>query len=379
MESCSKCRAVLPPGAAFCPACGKKQATTPRKKKSRSHANGMGTVFKRGKSWYCERTLGWRLREDGTRQRIMARKGGFKTSADAWAYLPQLTAAPAVLPQRITFADLYDRWLSRHSDLVTHDTLNCYKAAYKHFAPLHYVPFAEIKTEALQQCIDACPLSKSSLQKMRALASLLYEYAMQNDLVDRNYASFLRTKGAEGDPRQPFTQEQLQTMFHKRGAVAGLDYVLCLCYTGLRLNEFLSIKVTDLHSEILPDGRTVWYVVGGSKTEAGRNRVVPIAPAIQSLVQSFAILHEEYLFSPTGRRITDKTFRNTVYYPALEKAGLPRLVPHCCRHTFSTLLKDVEGNKLDKMRIVGHSDEKTSNHYTHSQLAELSKITDQLR
>ena len=152
---------------------------------------------------------------------------------------------------------------------------------------------------------------------------------MQNDLVDRNYASFLRTKGAEGDPRQPFTREQLQTMFHKRGAVAGLDYVLCLCYTGLRLNEFLSIKVTDLHSEILPDGRTVWYVVGGSKTEAGRNRVVPIAPAILSLVQSFAILHEEYLFSPTGRRITDKTFRNTVYYPALEKAGLPRLVPHC--------------------------------------------------
>ena len=63
---------------------------------------------------------------------------------------------------------------------------------------------------------------------------------------------------------------------------------------------------------------------------------------------------------------------------SVEKAGLPRLVPHCCRHTFSTLLKDVEGNKLDKMRIVGHSDEKTSNHYTHSQLAELSKITDQL-
>ncbi len=64
---------------------------------------------------------------------------------------------------------------------------------------------------------------------------------------------------------------------------------------------------------------------------------------------------------------------------SVEKAGLPRLVPHCCRHTFSTLLKDVEGNKLDKMRIVGHSDEKTSNHYTHSQMAELSKITDQLR
>lgn len=72
-----------------------KSRQLPRKRKSRSHANGMGTVFKRGKSWYCEKTMGWRLREDGTRQRIIVRKGGFKTSADAWAYLPQLTAAPS--------------------------------------------------------------------------------------------------------------------------------------------------------------------------------------------------------------------------------------------------------------------------------------------
>ena len=34
MASCTKCRAALPPGAAFCPACGKKQAVTPKKKKS---------------------------------------------------------------------------------------------------------------------------------------------------------------------------------------------------------------------------------------------------------------------------------------------------------------------------------------------------------
>lgn len=86
---------------------------------------------------------------------------------------------------------------------------------------------------------------------------------------------------------------------------------------------------------------------GGSKTEAGRNRVV-------------------------AHRPDDSDHRAKLLHPA-------RRIPLCCRHTFSTLLKDVEGNKLDKMRIVGHSDEKTADHYTHSQLAELSKITDQLR
>lgn len=43
MEKCRKCRAELPAGAKFCPACGAKQDTT---RKPKSRGNGTGSVYK---------------------------------------------------------------------------------------------------------------------------------------------------------------------------------------------------------------------------------------------------------------------------------------------------------------------------------------------
>ena len=65
--------------------------------------------------------------------------------------------------------------------------------------------------------------------------------------------------------------------------VPDLDQVLILCYTGFRLDEFLSLKGADLHKEIT-DGQEWWYFVGGEKTEAGKNRLVALSPKIVPLV-----------------------------------------------------------------------------------------------
>ena len=56
--TCIKCGKELPAGAAFCPACGKKQQKPKRKTKSRG--NGLGSVYKlpNGK-WCAEKTVGW--------------------------------------------------------------------------------------------------------------------------------------------------------------------------------------------------------------------------------------------------------------------------------------------------------------------------------
>ena len=43
----------------------------------------MGSVYKRGKSWYAERTLGYRVDDDGKMRRQMIKKGGFPTKKAA--------------------------------------------------------------------------------------------------------------------------------------------------------------------------------------------------------------------------------------------------------------------------------------------------------
>lgn len=47
-----------------------------------------------------------------------------------------------------------------------------------------------------------------------------------------------------------------------------------LIYTGMRIGELFSLPLDDYHET---------YVVVGEKTEAGRNRVIPILPAGRSL------------------------------------------------------------------------------------------------
>ena len=77
---CIKCRKPLPEGAAFCPACGKKQAA---ERKHRKRANGTGTISKlsgnRAKPWQARRNN--------------VSIGTFATRAEAQKALERLKAA----------------------------------------------------------------------------------------------------------------------------------------------------------------------------------------------------------------------------------------------------------------------------------------------
>lgn len=59
-----------------------------------------------------------------------------------------------------------------------------------------------------------------------------------------------------------------------------IDTILILIYTGMRVGELLDIKVENVHINEK-------YMVGGSKTEAGKNRVIPFHERIVPLVKKW--------------------------------------------------------------------------------------------
>lgn len=66
--------------------------------------------------------------------------------------------------------------------------------------------------------------------------------------------------------------------------------VLIGIYSGFRPIELTMIKTKNVH---LNEG----YIIGGTKTGAGRNRIVPIHPQIESLIRKRYDEENEYLFS----------------------------------------------------------------------------------
>lgn len=76
-----------------------------------------------------------------------------------------------------------------------------------------------------------------------------------------------------------------------------------------------------------------------------------------------------------------------LFYKVLDRCGIENPVrnrshlytPHSCRHTFATLLKHVPGADKDKMRLIGHASAEMLRYYQDVDLADLRRITDQMR
>ena len=367
---CKKCKKEIPDWSVFCNLCGAKQL---RERSVKKRGNGQGTVYKdKNGKWIAEYTIGWD-EGDGTISRKKRRKKGLATKNEAIAYLPNLKQDLPQQDMNVKFKDLYKKWLDGHTEKVTQSTINCYKSAYKYFSTLYYVEISKIRTEHMQKCIDECPHGKRTKENMKALGTSLWKYAMQLDIVDRNYAEYIYIKKEEQAEKIAFSKAQLDTMWDNVDRVPNIKYVLLLCYTGMRLSEMLGAMTDNYH----PDEG---YFITGIKTDAGKNRIITISPKIKPFFEEFG--QGKHLFTD----LSAKKFRNDLYYPALQALDMDVLeadgshvyTPHCCRHTFATLMKNVEAPATDKQKLIGHSKFEMTAHYTHTDLGSLKKITDNL-
>ena len=367
---CKKCKKEIPDESKFCNLCGAKQV---RERSAKKRGNGQGTVYKdRNGKWIAEYTIGWDD-ENGVLTRRKRKKRGFATKNEAIAYIPQLKQDLPQQDMNVKFKDLYKKWLDGHTEKVTQSTINCYKSAYKYFSSLYYVEIAKIRTEHMQKCIDECPHGTRTKENMKALGTSIWRYAMQLDIVDRNYAEYIYIHKEDKAEKVAFSKAQLDIMWENVDRVPNIKYVLVLCYTGMRLSEMLGAMTENYDPE---EG----YFITGVKTDAGKNRVITISPKIRPFFADFG--QKKHLFTD----LSAKKFRSDIYYPALQALDLDALdekgdhiyTPHCCRHTFATLMKNVDAPATDKQKLIGHSKFEMTAHYTHTDLGSLKKITDNL-
>ena len=372
---CRKCKKDIPDGSKFCNHCGTKQDY---EKATKKRGNGQGCVYRmpNGK-WKAEVTLGYD-EVDGKLKRKKVTKTGFETKKDALAYIPQLQQTVTVIDKGIKFKDLFKKWIEGHTAKVGKSTIDNYKYVYKYFDSISYVEVAKLRTEHLQKCIDDCPQGRRTKENMKAVGTSVFRLAMQLDIVDRNYAEYIYIPKEDKTERLAFSTEQLQTMWEHIDTVPDLKYVLILCYTGMRIGEMMEAKTTTLNLKER-------YFITGSKTEAGKDRIITIAPEILPFFDDFG--KGEYLFFPDRKKPpTLKRFRANTYYPALAEVGLDALAedgshlytPHCCRHTFATMMKEVDAPNTDKQKLIGHSKFEMTAKYTHTDVESLRNITDKL-
>ena len=383
---CKKCSKEMPDGALFCCWCGKRQATEPRK--TRRRARGSGSICKdprNVKTPYIARTAPV---IKGTHGKYL---GSFATVKEAQAAITEYEQGRYNDLHNIELCDVFERWSNAHFDTLTDSGRQGYKAAYKSISELHRRPFRDIKAADFQHVIDghaARGASRSKLEKIRQLCSQLCKWAMQNDIIDKNYATFVKLPKATAEKvKGVFTSAEISALWaHSQDKRA--QFVLLMIYTGLRIGEVSAILPENIH---IDEG----YIIGGEKTEAGRDRVIPLPPNVPEI----ACFVRDWLTAPDGSPFgaTVGSLRQYWFYPLLAELHMidppvynpktrkqeyknPRLTPHCCRHTFASRAAAAGMRPDDLQKIIGHADySTTADIYVHQNvdtlIAAMSRIS----
>lgn len=368
---CPKCKREIPADAILCCYCGRRFVIEKSAKKKRG--NGEGSAYRRGSTWTAVASSQSWTDDNGKLHRVRPSKGGFKTKGEALAYAQTLRNGPLSVSE-ISLGNLFTQWSEAYQRRVGASTMAGYRAAFRHYSNLHHRAIDTIRPAELQAQIDACAAGKRTKQLMKVVAGLLWKFALDNDLVKKNVTQNLYTGNDQTSTHPPFDDLELHRIRRAVGSEPYADYVLALCYTGFRPGELLKLKKTAYHK----DGQ---YLVGGGKTEAGTDRIVPVPPAICAIIERRMEADGDYLFPNlrTSKPMTHEYFRKYCFDPLMERLGISGKVPYSCRHTYSNLLKNAPGDSGDKARLMGHTDYTfTQERYQSSALNDLKMITNAL-
>lgn len=287
----------------------------------------------------------------------------FEKRADAMDFLAkynagvELTKTPAVssLP---TFAEVYEGFLKyyaeKHPD-ISSSSLRAYSSAYKNASRLHTMKFKSIRLDDLQGVIsENSAKSKSTVANLIKLFHQMYKYAGMNDMIEKDYSQFVFNSGSVNDEgiHIPFSDEEISRIWNDPDP----GPLLIMIFTGLRVTEFLRIRISDVDPE-------AQIMRGGIKTSAGKDRIIPIHDAILPFVREMVQRGGDYLYAKdlTSR----KAFVSSYWEPAMKRLNMTHL-PHDTRHTAASLMERYELPILHRKLILGHAvGDITEGVYTH--------------
>ena len=322
---------------------------------------------KRRKPWAVRITTGWK-----NGKQVRKYLGYYKTQKEALIALAEYHKNEVNFDLNdLTLKEVWERWFEGvESKGLSYSTIANHKIAYKTLDRLLDVKIKEIKAAHLQKWMDSLDMKPSSKNKMKSSVKQVFDYALQNDIIRKNYVTFVEVKGKIEKVGEIFTDDEIKMLWDRVDTDEAARQLLILMYTGMRIGEMLALNKENIH---LDKG----YMIGGSKTEAGRDRVIPIHDRILPLVKE-QLGNNNWLVQSS--RNLPKSYSNASlkYRELFKTLGFNHRI-HDTRKTAVSLMHSA-GIPMETIKIiVGHSgDNVTEKVYLYKQPEELVRAINTL-
>ena len=329
--------------------------------------NGYGSVFRlsnhrhRRKPFCVRITTGY----DKKKHPKYSVVGYYSTREEGLNALAKWHKDPTVLTS-VTFGEAAEKTFTRERNHLAPSTLVVYQNAYKHYLScIANKKVCDLNLKTIQSIID--DIERISMQAaVKTAYRLIEQYCLKFDLMNKGFADLIEVKKYDKKSvRVPFSHQEIKYIWTEEEEEINMA-ALILLYTGMRIEELRSLKKSQVNLETR-------FIIAGSKTEAGKNRMIPIHPKIVHIF--------ERLF--TGKDDKDILLPMTNFRKDWERLCIKigyRHVPHECRHTLISELDRCGANRVCIDRIVGHASlgvgERVYTHKTIDDLAEtILKVT----
>jgi len=297
-------------------------------------------------------------------------------------YAPQPTAAPKRRPggrRGKTRFDLFaEEWLDTrrpgevggYAPITYRRRLNHLALLNQHFGKRYVEDITITDVKRWWNARSAAPAHRSSLY---VVLKMVLDVAVDDELIVRNPCRIRGASAGSGRRRPTFTDGDVQKIHDAADDPQMQNILLILMGTGLRIGELVALDWAQIE---LLDGRlavtqhlTPVGMSRGTKTGEEDTRVIALPTWVRQILESLyaASDGEGAVFrNSLGRRLTvdlvEKKFRTI-----REKAGLPLMHLHDCRHVALTRYAQLPSVTLaDVMAFGGHRSERVAMRYQHS-------------
>lgn len=336
--------------------------------------NGFGQISKlTGKRlrspWRAMVTLG-KDPESGKYNRKII--GYYESYNKAYEALIEYHKNPLTPDKDIDMKELFKKWGETYFNETRPNAKKIYNYAWRYCESIYDMKVKDVRSYHIKQVVENDKMPVSTHRKVSAMLNLMFDYAVEYEITDKNYSRLASVQIDRTAKKKHFTLsvDEIKTIY-AHPEIEIQDAMIIQMYTGLRPKELTILQKENIH---LDEN----YMIGGMKTKAGKDRIIPIHPFIKPLIEKRMKENGEddrYLFG--GMNYDNYSYR---FRLAREKLNFdPNHQPHDMRVTFVTLAKKYNVDEYAIKRIVGHQIEDiTENTYTDRDpkwlLEEISKI-----
>lgn len=253
-----------------------------------------------------------------------------------------------------TFYEIYQILDEEEFSKLSKSARNGYGSWIKHFKTIYNRAINNITLADLQFIFDNDGSKNGTQIHMKALCSKIFKYAVIHQYISRDddYTSYIKVADfKQSNKHYPFSVDEIRKLQSVDTSEAHL--LLIYIYTGLRAGELLYINRDNIHIDepCNDDGveRVISYIVTGSKTKAGKNRIVPIHDDIKQFVIDELIKKKKRLIDQQYKTIISRGL-----VPYANKYLNSNHTMHDTRQTFASLCQLSNIDIYVRKKVLGH-------------------------